>query len=198
MRPILLDLPASITTPRLIVRVPAPGDGARVFAAVKESLPELTPWLPWVGKHATADDSEEFARRAYSKFILREDLTMGMVDRTNGNWVGGTGLHRIDWDLPRFEIGYWVRTSYAGKGFVTEGVGALALFAFKVLKAQRVEIRCDAANEKSAAVARRLGFHLEARLEQNEPKRVGGGARDTLIFRRLNADGLPQGASWQA
>ena len=32
------------------------------------------------------------------------------------------GLHRIDWAVPKFEIGYWARTSHAGRGYITEDV----------------------------------------------------------------------------
>ena len=34
-------------------------------------------------------------------------------------FIGGTGLHRIDWAQRQFEIGYWCRSSRVGEGFVT-------------------------------------------------------------------------------
>ena len=91
--------------------------------------------------------------------------------RDGGGFVGSSGLHRIDWTVPRFEIGYWIRTSMTGHGFATEATRRIADFAFDELGAERVEIWCDAANERSAAVAVRAGFELEARLAPQPPGR---------------------------
>ena len=49
--PILLDLPLSVETTRLLLRPPQAGDGDRLYAAVAESLPVLRRFLaavPWV------------------------------------------------------------------------------------------------------------------------------------------------------
>ena len=109
---------------------------------------------------------------------------MFLFRRDDGRFVGGSGLHRIDWSIPRFEIGYWVRTSLAGHGYATEAARRIADFAFSDLQAERVEIWCDAANERSAAVARRAGFELEATMRRNR-RNSAGGLADSLCFVRL-------------
>ena len=101
--------------------------------------------------------------------------------------IGGTGLHRINWNVPRFEIGYWVRTSYARQGYITEAVSGLTDFAFDTLGAKRVEIRCDALNERSAAIPRRLGFTLEATLRHEDRDHVTNNLRDTMIFAKIRS-----------
>jgi ribosomal-protein-serine acetyltransferase len=98
--------------------------------------------------------------------------------------VVSSGLHRIDWDVPRFEIGYWARTPYTGQGYVTETVRGLTNFAFHTLEAKRVEIRCDANNERSAAVARRAGFTHEGTLRFEARDHLTKELRDTVIFAR--------------
>ncbi|MGH3087678.1 MAG: GNAT family N-acetyltransferase, partial [Rubrobacteraceae bacterium] len=90
----------------------------------------------------------------------------------------------IDWDVPRFEIGYWLRTSFTGKGYMTEAVKGIAAFAFDELGAQRVEIKCDPLNEKSVRVAKRCGFRLEAELRNNE-RSPSGELRNTLVYSML-------------
>ncbi len=112
-----------------------------------------------------------------------------LFDRATGKLVGSSGLHRINWDIPRFEVGYWVRKSFAGQGYITEATNAVTRFAFQQLKAKRVEIRCDALNERSAAVPKRLGFDLDAYLRLSDTH--AGEARDTLIFSRLSDATLP-------
>ncbi|MEO7055699.1 MAG: GNAT family N-acetyltransferase, partial [Caldimonas sp.] len=154
--PILLDVPERIETARLVLRMPKCGDGAAVNAAVAASHAELASWLPWASALPSVDESEIHCRRQLARFILREDFVMLMFERIGGGvdgtlagegqegaCVGALGLHRIDWALRRFEIGYWCKTGCGGRGYVTEAVRAISRMAFDSLAARRVEIRVD-------------------------------------------------------
>lgn len=194
--PILRELPLPILTPRLLLRDPRPGDGAEQNAAVLESFAELTPWMAWARTPPTLDDSEDYVRRCAASWLLRSELPLLGLDRATGALALSTGLHRIDWDVPSFEIGYWVRTAFAGRGLVTEAVNALTRYAFAALGAARVEIRCDPDNARSVAVMDRLGFTREGILRR-ETRTPDGRLRDTLVTSRLDPDGLPDlAASW--
>ncbi len=190
MWPILLDLPDQILTPRLIIRHPLQGDGAMVNEAIKESLEYLRPWVPFAKTMPTVEESEEVARRGLARWILREDMLLWIIDRETGLFLGGTGLHRINWDVPSFEIGYWIRKNYEGRGFVTENVIALTHFAFEALSAKRVEIKIDPANAKSLAIPRRLGYTEEGILRRNSVN-CDNEPRDTVVFSRTTLYGLP-------
>ena len=127
-------------------------------------------------------------RQAHAQFLLRSDLRFHIHQRSDpGRLIGSTGLHRMDWEAGRFEIGYWVRTPFARRGFVTEAAHAMAVLAFRDLGANRVEIWCDERNERSAAVARRLGFRLDGTLPQHTRSTDGTLATD-LCFGLLRAD----------
>ena len=71
-------LPERLESPRLVIRVARPGDGAAFHEAVHASLPELAPWLRWVTPAPTLEQSELNCRRAHARYLLNEDL---MVDR---------------------------------------------------------------------------------------------------------------------
>jgi RimJ/RimL family protein N-acetyltransferase len=191
MNPLLIDLPEYIETPRLILRSPRAGDGPELTAAITESFAELKEWMPWAKKIPTVEESEINARKAFGRWVLREDLRISMIDKSSGKLVGSTGLHRINWDLPSFEIGYWVRTSYGGKGYVKESTNALTRFAFEYLKAKRVEIRCESKNEKSLGVMKSLGFEYEGCLRSSGTEAHSTNPRDTLIYSLLNPSRLP-------
>lgn len=184
--PILRDFPDQFESERLLIRAPRPGDGADVHAAISESLAELRRWMPWAQGDQSVDDAEANVRLAHADFLARRDLRLHFYLRDGGNFVGSSGLHRIDWTVPRFEIGYWLRTRMAGHGFATEATRRIADFAFDELGAERVEIWCDARNERSAAVAMRAGFALEARLDRNS-RNTDGELSDSLCFVRLRA-----------
>ncbi len=185
--PILLDFPYSFETERLLIRGSLPGDAKRLRDAVVESQPELMPWMPWAVEVMSEEAYEIRVRNSRLKFLAREDFWMMLLLKGSDTVVGSSGLHRLDWSVPKFEIGYWVRTRFAGQGYITEAVNGITAFAFDVLKARRVEIRCDAKNERSAAVARRAGFTLEGTFH-NDARDHFGQLRDTYIFARIKED----------
>jgi ribosomal-protein-alanine N-acetyltransferase len=190
--PIFLEMPVPIRTPRLLIRHTKPGDGPEINRAIRDSFNDLTKWMPWAEKMPTPEDSEMFARQSYAKWHLREDFTLPIFDCSGKTQFGGTGLHRMNWSIPCFEIGYWVRSTETGKGYITEAVNAVTRYAFQILHAKRIEIRCDADNIKSAKIPERLGYQLEGRLQKSDLKCHNQGVRDTLVFSRTNLDDLPK------
>ena len=157
------------------------GDGPSVNEAICESREALKVWMPWAVQQPTLEESESFVRRSGAKWWSREDLGMSIWRRGDGRYLGGTGLHRIDWDLRKFEIGYWMRVSEQGQGYVTETVLLLCELCFGTLDANRVHIRCAVENERSAAIPRRVGFTFEGVLRNDivDPK---GAVHDVYSF----------------
>jgi RimJ/RimL family protein N-acetyltransferase len=184
INPLLIDIPEEFETERLVIRAAQPGEGAAVNEAVRESHAELRSWLTWAETVQTVEQSEAQARDAHAKFHARADLIYrGWLKGTN-EFVTGSGLHRIDWTVPRFEIGYFCRTRFVGQGYVSEAVHALARLAFETLKAARVEIRCDELNERSWRVAERCGFTLEGTL-RNNARAPDGSLRDIRVYAKV-------------
>lgn len=195
--PVLIDVPMPIRTPRLILRPVQPGDGAEAHEAKEETWDMLAKWMPWATEDQRgADLTESHIRKAYAKFIMREDIMIVGEEREGGRPVIWTGLHRFDWQARHFEIGYWVRKTAQGKGYATESTNALIRYAFNALRARRVEINHAAGNAASAAVIRKLGFVQEGILRQ-EMKLPDGTFDDRVTYARLDAAGLPDlDVSW--
>jgi RimJ/RimL family protein N-acetyltransferase len=185
--PLLIDLPASIDTERLHLRAPRTGDGALLYPAVAESLPELRRFLaslPWVAAEQSPETSELYCRNAQANFLARKDLPFLLFEKSTGQLLGATGLHRIAWETPKAEVGYWVRTSRSGSGFVCEAVTALTAYAFRQLRAVRVELVTDEANLASRKVAERCQFILEGIL-RHERRTPDGALANTCIYARF-------------
>ncbi len=185
MNPILFNFPEEILTERLLIRMPRPGDGEAVHQAIQASLDDLKPWMPWAHANQSIEDVELNVRKAHVQFLAREDLRLHIFHKETGMFIASSGLHRINWNLPKFEIGYWIDSRYSGKGYMTEAVEAIAHFAFNELSARRVEIRCDPENRRSRKVAERIGFSLEAILKKEMLSADGKEPRNTCIYAKI-------------
>lgn len=182
--PIMISFPESFETERLYIRAPLWGDGAVMNEAIGESLAELKPWMPFAQDMPSVEESEKFTREARLDYLKRSVLHMRIYDKVTGSFIGCSGLHNIDWDIRNFEIGYWIRSTCAGKGYMTEAVNGITEFAIHTLNANRIEIRCSARNAKSAAVAERAGYTLDGILRCNR-RGQDGELHDSKVYAKV-------------
>jgi RimJ/RimL family protein N-acetyltransferase len=115
---------------------------------------------------------------------LREQFHYNLYLQGTETCIGVCGVARLKWSVPMMEIGYWTRTPYTGKGYMTEAVHAVERVCFDALKAARVEIRCDERNDRSRRVAERAGYTLEGVL-RCEDRAPAGELRNTCIFAKI-------------
>jgi RimJ/RimL family protein N-acetyltransferase len=181
---LLLDIPEVVKTPRLTLEATRAGRGGEIGAAVHESYAELKRWMPWASEPQSQEDSEAHCRTMQAKWHTREEIDFCFVRSADGVLVGKGGLHTIDWSLPKFEIGYWVRSSCVGQGFATEATAALADMARSALGAVRLEIRSDARNAASRRVAEKCGFELEGILRRAR-RDAAGDLADACVYARV-------------
>lgn len=161
--PILLDLPMPIETERLVIRPPQPGDGEGLYTIIHETHDDLVRWLNWSTTLPTPQELEIESRQLWAKFILRHELRFILVEKASNRIVGRMAFPPIltKWFLPIFGISYFIGRSYQGLGYGFEGAHAITLYAFKVMNAKKVSIKCDKDNIKSRKIPERLGFELE-------------------------------------
>lgn len=193
----LIPVPGEIRSDRLLLRPLQEADAGQVFAAIEESREHLAPWLEWPPNIQHLDDARDLCIRWAARFALRTDLGLGMFSLQDGHFLGATGMHDPNWALRSFEIGYWLRTSAVGAGYVTEAVQLQTVLAFEALEARRLEIRCDPNNLQSRRVPERLGFPQGGHL-CNAWLDPLGNVRDTLVFAVTPEDYQRQKEAWKA
>ena len=154
--------PERIDTPRLILRPPTTADAPAILDAVTASYAELHEWMQWARRPYDLSEAEAFCEAMRRAMAAEREFPVLLTRRYDGRIIGSMGLINADWDVPKFEIGYWLHSDYVGQGYCSEAVRALTRYAFQELKAERVEIRMDDRNARSWAVAERLGFEWEA------------------------------------
>jgi ribosomal-protein-serine acetyltransferase len=149
--------------------------------AIRESLPELQAFLPWATDDYDVEASRGFIEMSIEEWAKGTAFNYGIFTAV-GELVGGIGLmSRMGPDV--LEIGYWTRTAYTGRGYMTAAVGALTRVAFTLPGIERVAICHDAANAASAAVATKAGFAETRRIER-EPLAKGDTGTDVIRERR--------------
>ncbi|WNS77612.1 GNAT family N-acetyltransferase [Bacillus sp. DTU_2020_1000418_1_SI_GHA_SEK_038] len=185
MNPVLIEFPDRIETERLYMRICMPGDGKTVHESIQASIEDLKQWLPFANKEQSVDDVEINIRKSYSQFLLREDIRIHIFRKEDDVFVGSTGLHRMDWAVRKFEIGYWCDSRYQKNGYITEAVSGLVDFTFNHLEANRIEIRCDTKNISSRKIPEKLGFQLEGILVNDDLSANGKELRDTCVFAKV-------------
>jgi ribosomal-protein-serine acetyltransferase len=197
MRPIMIDMPMPIITPRLLMRPPVMGftDCYFYIDAVRESLDEFSRWLPWAQFIPSVESTEDYIRECCANWIIKTNNNVGLplfiFDRESNQFAGLIVMHNIAWDVPRFEFGYWLRNSFTKKGLASEAVNAMARYCFTELRAKRIEIRCELGNVKSKKIPERLGFKFDGCLHCNQLAVATGAITDTLLYSRVDLNGLP-------
>jgi RimJ/RimL family protein N-acetyltransferase len=182
-----IPIPGPLFGERIVVRAYTDEDAPAMFEAIGASVQNLRPWMPWADSHKTVEDSLEYIRQCQVQFLLRTGFPMGTFARADGRYLGGTGIHIREAGVPSFEIGYWVRASDEGKGYISEAVRLLTACAFDTMNAERVSIQCDARNERSRRVAERQGYVFEGR-HRNVQRNSAGHLMDMLTYAMIPSD----------
>ena len=152
-------------------------------AAVRESLPELQPFLPWARDEYDVADARDYVKRSMDGWDKGDEFNYAILN-SDGDLVGSIGLMtRMGPGV--LEIGYWLRTVYTGRGYMTAAVEALTRVALTLPGIERVAIRHDAANVRSAAVAERAGF---AEVERRKAETEAAGDSRTEVVRERRSE----------
>ncbi|QGY30389.1 GNAT family N-acetyltransferase [Pantoea cypripedii] len=121
--------------------------------------------------------SEDFSDdRGEYKFLI--------INNTSDQLVGCVSLFIRHYEIPYFEIGYWLSTKAMGRGYTTEACILVRDLAYNFLNAKRLEIRMAGRNIRSRRIAERCGFLREAVLRNNRIDGFGN-VDDTYIYTYL-------------
>lgn len=163
-----LPVPTTLRTARLLLRAWEAGDAPLLLPVLHANVDHLAPWIP--ARVSTpvpmpelaarlAGFADDFtAGRAWRYALLTPDgaRVLGEVDLFPRAATGRVPYAEAD----HVEIGYWLDSAATGQGLAVEAAGAMLTLAATLPGLTHAEIRCDVANAASAAVPKRLGFHL--------------------------------------
>lgn len=139
-------------------------DAAPLAELVIADADHLGPWFPWVEGASEASVRDFIEQRALAAFAAGEGFEAGIW--LHERLAGAIGVHEVDVRAGRGQIGYWIGREHEGRGAVTRAVRRVLQRQFDDLGFRKLEIRADADNHRSRAVAERLGFTFEGTLRR--------------------------------
>jgi ribosomal-protein-serine acetyltransferase len=127
----------------------------------------LARWEPWALAPPVLAETRSFLEAGMRNWLAGSELPAAIAVRTDDQWylAGAISLH-INRFARSAEIGYWIDGGHEGRGLASRAVAAILDHAFRSLDIDRVALHTDAANQRSRALARRLGFVEEGLLRQ--------------------------------
>jgi RimJ/RimL family protein N-acetyltransferase len=187
MHKLLFDIPTHLETRRLHLRCYQPGDGSWYYAMSQKNRAHLAQYEAdnVVMTIRTEEDAEVVVRDLANAWAARDCFFLGVFDKQTEAFVAQIYVGPVNWDVPEFQIGYFVDAE--GHGYVTEAVTAVLQFIFEHLKAHRVRLECDDTNVRSYRVAERCGMAREGHLRENK-KRSDGTFGGTLCYGLLHRE----------
>jgi len=167
-----------LTDESILLRPYVEADAEHLYAAVRESIPEVSRWLAWCHENYSIDESRDFI--AARKLASQGDewYSFAIFEKSSDVFVGGVGLNFINRVHQFGNLGYWVRTSAAGRGIATRATRLAARFGFEQLGLHRIEIVAAIGNLASQRVAEKAGATRE------------GVARKRLLIRDESHDAV--------
>jgi ribosomal-protein-serine acetyltransferase len=160
----------------IVLRPYRVADADGVFTAVEAERIRLQAWMPWVWVSTSPEDSLQFVTDAERRFAAGTAVNCGLFD---GERVVGSVGAGIDALNRVAEVGYWISADYEGRGLVTGAMRALIGHLFD-RGLHRLVIHAAFGNERSIAVAERLGFTYEG--TEREALRMGESVHDSVVY----------------
>ncbi|HVF29492.1 MAG TPA: GNAT family protein [Pyrinomonadaceae bacterium] len=168
----------------IVLRAWTEDDVESALEIVLRNREHLQTYMQWMTVDYSIQDARKFIYQGIAHRLEKKTLGLALV--RGDQLIGSTGFNRLDWNALVCEIGYWIDKDEEGKGVITRACQAMIDYAFGELDMNRVEIRCSAENDRSAAVPERLGFKKEGHLRQAEM--LNGRPHDFYIFGLLAHD----------
>jgi RimJ/RimL family protein N-acetyltransferase len=165
------------------LRLRADTDTPAVIEACQD--PEVVRWTR-VPEDYDERAAEEWVAESNRQRDRGEGLHLVIADAATDRFLGSVGIHRINREEGRCDIGYFLAPWARGRGVMTEAVRLLSGWIFETLPVERIEITIEPHNGASRAVAERAGYELEGVLRSHTM--IKGTRRDMAIYSLLRGE----------
>jgi ribosomal-protein-serine acetyltransferase len=153
-----------------------------IFDALNFGRENIGRWLGWEKYVQRPEDEYDWLKSHENN---KEKIAWCIFD--GEKFCGAIDVHRIH-EKERFgEIGYWLADFATGRGLALRALRLLETELFSDDGLNRIEIRVEPGNERSANVAHRAGYIQEGILRE-EYLNVFGENSDIIVFSKLKKE----------
>lgn len=151
-----------LETPRMILRPYRIDDAERLTELLQD--PEIHRWTSSIPFPYTLEDAREFLLICEKEDASGGSFVWAMTEREGNTVIGAIGLHAVNPELARADLGYWIGATYRGVGFATEAARRVISWCFEVGEFHRIQATYLPGNLASAGVMRNIGMQEEGLL----------------------------------
>jgi ribosomal-protein-serine acetyltransferase len=157
-----------------------------MYEAVRESIKEVSPWLPWCHPDYRIEDTSAFIMSREDAWRNEGEYGFAVCDVKSGELLGGVGISQVNQIYKCANLGYWVRTSCVGRGVASSAARLAARFGIEELGLQRIEILVATGNHASQRVALKAGAMREGVLRKR--LLINGEPQDAVVYSLVAED----------
>lgn len=150
----LLKLPYQLGD-EIVLRLRDHSCDADLYELILKNLPRLRMWEQWAQGDISLVDVEAATRDGLLRY--RDRTLVPCVVRVGESIAGIVSLRIVG---AVGEVGYWIGSTYEGRGVMSRSVRAILQHGFDVYDLDRIELRCASHNLRSHALATSVGFVL--------------------------------------
>jgi RimJ/RimL family protein N-acetyltransferase len=155
-----------IETSRLTLRPFAEDDLQTLMAY--HSLPEVQRYLDWKARDRV-EARQALANLSKEVALTRpgDTISLAVVRKSDGELLGHISLRWLDATAGQAELRFVFDPKHSRQGYGTEAVRAAMTLGFEEFKFHRIFARCDARNQGSARLMKKIGMRLEAHYREH-------------------------------
>ena len=157
----IMQKEVELTDGSILLRPYLLSDAEPLYQVVRESLPELLPWMPWAHPDYSLEESKKWIELCARTWAKGKEYNFAILDANDGSLLGGCGLNQVRRRAHFANLGYWVRSKGTRKGIATAAALLVARFGFDELRLTRIEIGAATSNMASLRVAEKIGASRE-------------------------------------
>ena len=137
---------------------------------------ELTHWLTMILPMSMTEEE-----KWYDSLAMRENDLHYAIETKDGVYIGGMGLHSIDWQSKKAMLGIMIgEKEYWGKGYGTDAVDTVLGIAFDQLGLHKIWLFTYDFNERAQKSYEKSGFKIEGKFRDD--KYHEGRYHDSIIM----------------